>query len=99
MFMVRMLTENPDIKGIALPGMPAGFPGISGTKDAFEILFITGTNDPAQVYTKQVYTKELTQMMSDGMGGMAWGMGLVGLLVLIVLVLAIAALIKYLLAR
>lgn len=70
------------------------FPGISGTKDAFEILFITGTNDPAQVYTK-----ELTQMMSDGMGGMAWGMGLVGLLVLIVLVLAIAALIKYLLAR
>lgn len=38
-------------------------------------------------------------MMSNGMGGMAWGMELVGLLVLIVLVLAIAALIKYLLAR
>lgn len=37
-------------------------------------------------------------MMSDGMGGMMWGMGLVGLLVLIVLVLGIAALIKYLLA-
>lgn len=38
-------------------------------------------------------------MMSDGMGGMMWGMGLVGLLVLIILVLGIAALIKYLLAR
>lgn len=37
-------------------------------------------------------------MMSDGMGGVMWGMGLVGLLVLIVLVLGIAALIKYLLA-
>jgi hypothetical protein len=34
--------------------------------------------------------------MHDGMGGMMWGMGLVGLLILIVLVLAIAALIKYL---
>jgi hypothetical protein len=35
-------------------------------------------------------------MMHDGMGGMMWGMGLIGLLVAIVLVLAIAALVKYL---
>ena len=35
-------------------------------------------------------------MMGDGMDGMMWGMGIVGLLILIVLVLAIAALIKYL---
>ena len=35
-------------------------------------------------------------MMHDGMGGMRWGMGLIGLLVAIVLVLAIAALVKYL---
>jgi hypothetical protein len=35
-------------------------------------------------------------MMHDGMGGMMWGMGLVGLLVAIVLILAIAALVKYL---
>ena len=35
-------------------------------------------------------------MMQDGMGGMMWGMGLVGLLGVAVLVLAIAALIKYL---
>ena len=34
--------------------------------------------------------------MMDGMEGMGWGMGLIGLLVLILLVLGIAALVKYL---
>ena len=37
-------------------------------------------------------------MMHDGTGGMMWGMGLFGLLGVAVLALAIAALIKYLLA-
>lgn len=36
--------------------------------------------------------------MNDGMGGMMWGMGLLGLLGLAVLILAIPALIKYLLS-
>ena len=36
-------------------------------------------------------------MMHDMMGGMGWGMGVIGLLVILVLVLGIAALIKYLL--
>ena len=35
-------------------------------------------------------------MMSDGMNGMMWGMGIVGVLILVVLVLGIAALVKYL---
>lgn len=35
-------------------------------------------------------------MMHDMMGGMMWGMGLIGVLVIIVLVLAILALGKYL---
>jgi hypothetical protein len=35
----------------------------------------------------------------NGMDGMGWGTGLIGLLVLIALVLGIAALIKYLTAR
>jgi hypothetical protein len=30
----RLLSERPDIKGITLPGMPAGSPGMSGAKDA-----------------------------------------------------------------
>ncbi len=34
--------------------------------------------------------------MMDGMTGMGWGMGLIGLLVLILLVLGVAALVKYL---
>jgi hypothetical protein len=38
-------------------------------------------------------------MMEDMMGGMTWGMGLVGLLFILVLVLAAAALIKYLFFR
>ena len=37
-------------------------------------------------------------MMDNSMGGMMWGMSLVGVLGVAVLVLAIAALIKYLLA-
>lgn len=35
-------------------------------------------------------------MMYDGMGGMMWGMGLIGVLAFVALVLSIAALIKYL---
>ena len=38
-------------------------------------------------------------MMHDGMGGLMWGMGIVGLLILLVLVLSIAALVKYLVSR
>ena len=34
----------------------------------------------------------------NGMEGMGWGMGLIGLLVLILLVLGIAALLKYLIS-
>lgn len=29
----KLLSERPDIKGITLPGMPMGSPGMSGTKD------------------------------------------------------------------
>lgn len=36
-----LLTERPDIDGIALPGMPPGSPGMPGEKEApFEILAI-----------------------------------------------------------
>ena len=37
--------------------------------------------------------------MMNGMDGMGWGMGLLGLLVVVLLVLGIAALSKYLLSR
>ncbi len=35
----RMLAEKPEIKGISLPGMPEGSPGMTGSKEGpFEIL-------------------------------------------------------------
>lgn len=37
--------------------------------------------------------------MMEGMSGMGWSMGLIGLLVVIVLVLGIAALVKYLVSK
>jgi hypothetical protein len=36
--------------------------------------------------------------MMEGMSGMGWGMGLVGVLVLVLLLLGIAALVKYLMS-
>lgn len=50
----RLLSEKPAIKGISLPGMPQGSPGMSGEKAApFEILSITGDEKPAQVYATE----------------------------------------------
>jgi hypothetical protein len=47
--LLRLLTDRPDMKGISLPGMPAGSPGISGEKTAaFTIYEIT--DGPAKVY-------------------------------------------------
>jgi hypothetical protein len=46
---LRMLTERPAIKGISLPGMPAGSPGMFGEKTApFTIYEISA--EPAKVY-------------------------------------------------
>lgn len=36
--------------------------------------------------------------MMTSMGGMGWGMGLIGLLAVVVLILGIAALVKYLMS-
>jgi hypothetical protein len=37
----RLMAEAPDIDGIALPGMPAGSPGMGGTRQGpFEVLAI-----------------------------------------------------------
>ncbi len=50
----RLLSEKPAIKGISLPGMPEGSPGMSGEKAApFEILSITGGEEPALIYATE----------------------------------------------
>ena len=47
----RLLAEKPDIKGISLPDMPQGSPGMSGTKQGpFKILSIPDGEGPAPVY-------------------------------------------------
>ena len=41
----RLLSEKPDIRGIALPGMPGGSPGMPGPKtETFVIYTISDTN-------------------------------------------------------
>lgn len=47
----RLLAEKPDIKGISLPDMPQGSPGMSGTKkEPFKILSIPDGEGAAPVY-------------------------------------------------
>ena len=48
----RLLAERPDIRGIALPGMPQGSPGMAGEKAGpFTIYAITESG--TEVYTVQ----------------------------------------------
>lgn len=48
----KLLAERPKIKGISLPGMPEGSPGMTGTKTApFQILEIT--EGPAKVFVAE----------------------------------------------
>jgi hypothetical protein len=46
---LRLLSERPPIKGIALPGMPAGSPGMSGEKTAPFTIYEIGEG-PTEVY-------------------------------------------------
>ena len=47
----KLLSERPDIKGVTLPGMPLGSPGMGGDKEGpFEILQIQKTGGVNGVY-------------------------------------------------
>lgn len=47
----RLLDERPEAAGIALPGMPAGSPGMTGEKTAPFTIFRFDRNGNARVYT------------------------------------------------
>ena len=48
-----LLAERPMIRGIALPGMPAGSPGMGGDKrEPFTIYRLTADADEPEVYTR-----------------------------------------------
>ena len=50
----KLMTERPDIKGVTLPGMPMGSPGMNGTKEApFKMLEITKSGTVGGVYAKE----------------------------------------------
>jgi hypothetical protein len=50
----RLLTERPPVKGITLPGMPQGSPGMSGTKTApFVVYAMPKNGGPPTVYAKE----------------------------------------------
>ena len=44
--LLRLLAEKPDIRGISLPGMPAGSPGMSGEKTAPFTIYEIGEGQP-----------------------------------------------------
>ena len=44
--LLRLLSEKPDIKGISLPGMPAGSPGMFGEKSGPFTIFEIGDGEP-----------------------------------------------------
>jgi len=46
----RLLGEKPPIKGIALPGMPQGSPGMSGEKEGPFEIFTISDGRPRTVY-------------------------------------------------
>ena len=49
----RMLDEKPDIKGLAVPGMPMGSPGMEGPrKDSYDIMAI-GKDGRVQVFARR----------------------------------------------
>ena len=43
---LRLLNEKPEIKGISLPGMSAGLPGMSGEKTGPFTIFAIGEGEP-----------------------------------------------------
>jgi hypothetical protein len=43
---IRLLTDRPPIKGISLPGMPAGSPGMSGEKTEPFTIYEIGAAEP-----------------------------------------------------
>lgn len=42
----KLLTERPAIKGISLPGMPAGSPGMGGDKEAPFVVYVISDGEP-----------------------------------------------------
>jgi hypothetical protein len=49
----RLLTERPEIRGISLPGMPEGSPGMTGPKTEPFTIYEIGNNAEPRVYATE----------------------------------------------
>ena len=49
----KLLTERPDIRGISLPGMPEGSPGMTGRKTEPFTIYEIGGDDESRVYAAE----------------------------------------------
>ncbi len=49
----NQLTERPAIRGISLPGMPDGSPGMTGQKTEPFTIYEIGSDADARVYTTE----------------------------------------------
>ena len=47
---LKLLTEEPDVRAISLPGMPMGSPGMGGSKEAPFAIYAIGEGDPTVYY-------------------------------------------------
>ena len=48
----KLITENPSLKGISVPGMPMGSPGMEGSyKEAYDVIAI-GNNGEETIFAK-----------------------------------------------
>lgn len=49
----KLLAERPDIRGISLPGMPLGAPGMGGRKTAPFTVYVIDQGNDARVYATE----------------------------------------------
>ncbi|MEA2993388.1 MAG: hypothetical protein QOD40_2308 [Alphaproteobacteria bacterium] len=53
----RLLTERPKAKGLSVPGMPSGSPGMTGDYEEYEVILFAG--DERRVYGRFKGDKEI----------------------------------------
>ena len=49
---LKLLDEQPDIRAISLPGMPAGSPGMGGAKDGPFTVYAIGDGEPTVYFSE-----------------------------------------------
>lgn len=48
----KLLMERPSIRGIALPGMPSGSPGMGGKKEGLFVIYGVSSDGKIQIFAR-----------------------------------------------